>query len=425
MEMNPPERTVAIRKKSLQTVQSVPSASFERIEETFDSCRDLVCYSHLRWDFVYQRPQHILTRFAREGRVFYVEEVLYEGDAAALSMRIDKSGVCVVAPRLPVGTPPAAAVAMQKDLLRKMYAQCAIRDCVAWYYTPMARAFTSDLPASVIVYDCMDELSLFRGAPPELKDYEAELMRVADVVFTGGLSLFEAKRLLHPNVHPMPSSIDVKHFKSARSLLDEPLELKVIQRPRIGFAGVIDERMDIDLLQAIAKKMPEWHFVLIGPVVKIDPRSLPSLDNVHYLGRKDYEELPSYLAGWDVAIMPFARNDATRFISPTKTPEYLAAGKPVVSTSIRDVVQTYKATGLVRIADAPAEFIAAIQRSLRTATEASEYRDWLMRADAFLAKTSWDRTWMSMTEQVEKVIASRKPSAVTSSRMSEIKCSSI
>ena len=403
--MNLPERTIAVGNKNSQTLQSGPS--FEHIEETFDSSRDLVCYSHLRWDFVYQRPQHVLSRFAREGRVFYVEEALYEGDAPALSMRVDKSGVCVVVPRLPPGTSPAAAISIQKDLLRKMYEDCAIRDCVAWYYTPMARAFTSDLPSCVIVYDCMDELSLFRGAPTELREYEAQLMTVADVVFTGGLSLFEAKRQFHPNVHPMPSSIDVDHFKAARTLLDEPPEMKVIPRPRMGFAGVIDERMDIDLLQAVAAAVPEWHFVLVGPVVKIDPQSLPSLANIHYLGRKAYEELPSYLAGWDVALMPFAKNDATRFISPTKTPEYLAAGKPVVSTSIRDVVQTYQDTGLVQIADTPPEFIAAIQGSLRTASDARQYQQWLMRADAFLAKTSWDRTWMSMMKQLERVIASR------------------
>lgn len=407
--MNRVERTVATRKKhATAQVTSLSSFDFEQIEESFDSNRDLVCFSHLRWDFVYQRPQHLLSRFAREGRVFFVEEPSYvDNDAPGLSMKIDKSGVSVVVPKLPKGTPRDLAIALQTELLRKMYTDCAIRDCVAWYYTPMARAFTRDLPACVVVYDCMDELSLFRGAPKELRDHEAELMQAADVVFTGGLSLYEAKRSLHRNIHPMPSSIDVNHFKSARTLSDEPLEMLSIPRPRLGFAGVIDERMDLDLLSAIASAAPEWQFVLIGPVVKIDPGTLPSSSNIHYIGPKAYADLPSYLAAWDVALMPFAMNDATRYISPTKTPEYLAAGKPVVSTPIRDVVQTYKERGLVRIAAEPGEFVAAIQESLFEAGDAKRYREWLTRADAFLAETSWDRTWMSMMQLLERSIAAK------------------
>jgi len=393
----------AAPKKPATSKSSLIPFPFERIEETFDSGRDLVCFSHLRWDFVYQRPQHLMTRFAREGRVFYVEEPQFGSSQTKLSMRVDGSGVCVVIPELTDDTPESRASI--KGMLKGMFSECRIRNCIKWYYTPMAMAFTRDLPCSVLVYDCMDELSLFRGAPRELTDYEAELMRRADVVFTGGFSLYEAKRSRHPNVHPMPSSIDVEHFKQARASLKEPADQECIAGPKLGFAGVIDERMDIDLLANVADSHPEWQFIMIGPVVKIDPAVLPGNRNIHYLGQKSYGDLPSYIAKWDVALMPFASNEATRYISPTKTPEYLAAGRPVVSTPIRDVVHTYK--DLVRIAETPEAFGKAITDSLEERQNAKRFEEWLTRADRFLANTSWDRTWEAMMTLIDSAIATR------------------
>src|SRR5690606_1930964 len=205
---------------------------------------------------------------------------------------------------------------------------------------------TDGLHPRLIVYDCMDELSAFRGAPPELIEREQALLRCADLVFTGGYSLWEAKRNLHNNIHAFPSSVDVPHFSSARCIQTEPLDQIDIPHPRLGFYGVIDERLDLTLISRIVELRPGWHIVLVGPVVKIDPASLPQRPNLHYLGPKTYEELPQYLAGWDVAIMPFALNESTRFISPTKTPEFIAGGCPVVSTSINDVVRTYGDTDI-------------------------------------------------------------------------------
>jgi UDP-galactopyranose mutase len=205
-------------------------------------------------------------------------------------------------------------------------------------------------------------------------------------------------------VHAFPSSVDVAHFAQARTVAGspEPTDQASMGHPRIGFFGVIDERMDYDLLAGVASARPAWHLVLVGPTAKVDPASLPTAANIHYLGPKPYAALPTYIAGWDVAMLPFARNDATRFISPTKTPEYLAAGKPVVSTSIRDVVRPYGQCGLARIADAVDDFVAAVEAAL-----AESPADRLRAADAFLTHTSWDGTWAQMRQLIDEVIASR------------------
>lgn len=278
-----------------------------------------------------------------------------------------------------------------------------VGDYVLWYYTPMALQFTRHLRPRAVVYDCMDELSAFRGASPLLRGLESELMSRADLVFTGGQSLYEAKRGLHSRVYAFPSSIDAAHFRAARDVSEEPADQAGLPHPRLGFFGVIDERLDIALLDEVARLRPDWQLVMIGPVVKIDPATLPQHANIHYLGMKSYEELPAYLSGWDVALLPFARNESTRFISPTKTPEYLAAGKPVVSTSIRDVVRPYGQEGYVHIADTPAEFVAACEAALRE--DAAER---LGRVDAFLSQTSWDGTWANMCALIDGAVAERR-----------------
>jgi UDP-galactopyranose mutase len=265
----------------------------------------------------------------------------------------------------------------------------------------MALAFTRHLRPLAVVYDCMDELSAFRGAPPALVEREAGLLRRADLVFTGGQSLWEAKRTRHPNVHCFPSGIDAAHFARARGAIAEPADQAAIPGPRIGFFGVLDERLDVALVRELAAARPEWSLVMIGPVVKIAPDELPRAENIHYLGPKGYDELPAYLAGWDVAALFFAMNEATRFISPTKTPEYLAAGKPVVSTPIRDVVHPYGDAGLVRIADGTAAWVESIEAALADAHDGV----WLARVDRFLAGISWDRTWGEMDALLASALA--------------------
>ena len=361
---------------------------------------DILCLSHLRWHFVFQRPQHLLTRFAQERRCYYVEEPQYDADAAPHLELQRSQGVTVAVPHLPAGCSARDATHMQRELLDQLIGREGIDCYVLWYYTPMALAFSSHLQPQAIVFDCMDELSAFANAPAALKYYEVELLRRADVVFTGGYSLYQAKRNRHPNVHALPSSVDVPHFAQARTLTLDPPDQAPIGRPRLGFFGVMDERMDLGLVAGVAAARPDWQIVLIGPVVKIDPATLPIAPNIHYLGSKPYDELPHYIAGWDVALLPFARNDATRFISPTKTPEYMAAGKPVVSTSIRDVVRPYGEQGLVRIADTVPAFLEAIDAALAEDATAR-----LRHADAFLRQTSWDGTWARMRHLVDAALS--------------------
>jgi glycosyltransferase involved in cell wall biosynthesis len=369
---------------------------------------DLLCLSHLRWGFVYQRPNHLMSRWARERRVFFVEEAVHDAPTPRLWVKELEPNLHVVVPQLPAGTPPEETERLTRVLLDGLVTDARVRDPIVWMYTPMALGFSRHLRRSLTVYDCMDELTGFRGAPPILREREQELFRMADLVFTGGHSLYEAKRAHHARVHAFPSSVDAAHFAKARSARrqDEPADQRAIPHPRVGFFGVIDERMDLDLLRATAERRPNQHVVVLGPVVKMDPAHLPQLPNLHFLGQKSYAELPAYLAGWDVAIMPFALNEATRYISPTKTLEYLAAGKPVVSTPIHDVVRPYGERGLVRIASTPDEFAAAIDAALddrHTPAFASRRAS----CDEFVAQTSWDRTWAHMHSLVREVLAVR------------------
>jgi UDP-galactopyranose mutase len=334
--------------------------------------------------------------------VFFVEEPVVADGEPRLDLSRRECGVRVVTPRLPAGTPAGEAASLQQELLARLVDEEDMRVYVAWYYTPMALPFTRELTPVAIVYDCMDELSAFAGAPPELPQLERELFERADVVFTGGQSLFEAKSEQHGNVRLFPSSVDSAHFAAARYPQAEPADQSAIPSPRLGYFGVIDERMDLALIAGVAAERPDWQLVLLGPVVKIDPERLPEGPNIHYLGAKEYTELPRYLSGWDVAMLPFARNESTRFVSPTKTPEYLAAGRPVVSTSIRDVVRPYAEAGLVRIADEPSAFAAAAEAAM-----AEDGGARLRAADAFLTETSWDYTWADMSDVVSRIVRER------------------
>jgi UDP-galactopyranose mutase len=368
---------------------------------------DILCFSQLRWDFVYQRPHHLMSRAARERRVWYVEEPVFEPDGPRLVVEARGPNLAMVRPVVPPGWPEEDVDRAVSLLLREHVADEAIDHPVAWFYTPMAIPWTSWLEPEVTVYDCMDELSAFWFAPPRLTDFEATLLSDADIVFTGGHSLYRAKRGRHPNVHEFPSAVDADHFGGARAGTEEPPDQRALPAPRVGWFGVLDERMDVGLLGEIADLRPEWSFVLLGPTVKIDPATLPRRPNVHNLGPRRYAELPAYLAGWDVAMMPFAINDATRFISPTKTLEYLAAGRPVVSTPVPDVVSTFAGTDLVRIADSPAAFVSAIEEALAEDRSAFE-----RAARAFVATRTWDRTWARMWSLVEEA-AERRAREVT------------
>ncbi len=361
---------------------------------------NILCLSHLRWNWVFQRPQHLLTRAAESCQVFVFEEPLYSHlPVPRLVLSYPHPNVTVATPHLREDQDDIAREASLRTLLDHLIEGKGMGEYVLWYYTPMALSFSRHLSPAAIIYDCMDELSAFAGAPPHLADLERELLSRCDAVFTGGPSLFEVKRPLHAQVYCFPSSVDVAHFASARKWIRQPEDQADLPRPRLGYFGVIDERLDLQLIEALAKARPMWQIVLIGPVTKIEERTLPRAANIHYLGAKRYQDLPAYVAGWDVALMPFARNDSTRFLSPTKTPEYLAAGKPVVSTSIRDVVRMYGAPGYVRIADSAQHFIEAVEMSLH-----EDPVERVTKVDALLGQQSWDMTWSQMQFIVDGAI---------------------
>jgi UDP-galactopyranose mutase len=372
----------------------------------------LLCFSHLRWNFVFQRPQHLMCRFSRQMDVIYWEEPIDIGpkETAYLQVREapDAPNVRVAVPHLPEGMPEDAREAALSRLLDAHVA--SVRGTlIAWYYTPMMLPFSRHIDPDLTVFDAMDELSKFKFAPPKLIQLEQELIDRADILFTGGSSLYEAKKDRHDNVHCFPSSVDRAHFCKARARQFDPVDQEDLPRPRLGFYGVIDERFDTELLDKVAEMRPDWSFVMVGPVVKISDEDLPKRPNIHYLGGKTYAQLPGYLSGWDVALMPFAMNEATEFISPTKTPEYLSGGRPVVSTRVKDVVRHYGHLEGVKIASTAEEFVAACEEALELAKHPEG--GWLAQADLLLSATSWDTVQARMAGLIAELLGTRATSS--------------
>ena len=385
----------------------------------------LLCFSHLRWGSVVQRPHHLMRHASRSHRVVFWEEPMEVPpgpDLPFLVTRLTPEGVLVATPWVTPGLDEAARDRQQTSLLDRLLPDLGCSVDLAWYCTPMAFAVAGHLRPVATVYDCMDELSAFQGASLRLALLERRLLHQADLVFTAGRSLHAAKRGLHPQIHLFPSSVDGGHFGQARNSLPAPPDQAHLPQPRIGFHGVIDERMDLDLLAGLADLRPDWHFVMVGPVVKIDGNCLPRRPNIHWLGAKPYQDLPAYLAGWDAGFMPFAMNEATRFISPTKTPEFLAAGVPVVSTPIHDVVHDWGKDGLVEIAADAAHMAEALARvmaqpsqpqsSHSQSSQSQSTQSWRGRVDKRLHWMSWAATWTRMRGRIdENRRARRRPDA--------------
>ena len=369
----------------------------------------IVAFSHLRWNFVYQRPQHLLSRLAAMHPVVFVEEPEFDAEGPARWERSSPHpNVTVYRPRTAVAVPGfhAEQLPVLEPLMADLTAELGDVNLLAWLYTPMALPLALALDPDAVVYDCMDELSLFLGAPPELLAFEEQLLEYADVMFTGGPSLFRAKQSRHPNVHCFPSSVDAGHFRLTRAGGNEVSEAEdqaELPHPRLGFYGVIDERLDLDIIDRLAGDHPDWQIVVVGPVVKIDPARLPRKPNIHYFGQRSYDELPRYLAGWDVCLLPFARNDATKFISPTKTLEYMAAELPIVSTPITDVAEPYGE--IVYLGDTPDEFVRACEAALASSAEERAARTARMRE--VLTGTSWEVTVSAMERLLTEAMAGR------------------
>lgn len=364
----------------------------------------LIVFSHLRWNFVFQRPQHVMTRLAAHYRVLFVEEPVRGHATPYLERYTASRDVEVLRPRTAVDAGPYedAQLAQVSALLAEYLEDFAIDEYAVWFYTPMALPLLDGLQPRAVVYDCMDELSAFRGAPPRMLEREAALLARADVVYTGGPSLYEAKRRRHANVHCLPSAVDAAHYAPERARTPDPAVerlLAEIPRPRLGFFGVIDERFDTALLAAAADARPDWQFVMVGPVVKIDCASLPRRPNIHWLGQQEYARLPHLVAAWDVCLLLFALNESTRFISPTKTLEYMAAAKPIVSTPVHDVASLYG--DAVAVAGSVEAFVAACAAALAEDEAARTQR--LAKMRAHVARTTWDGTVQAMVRELRRI----------------------
>ncbi|URM35674.1 glycosyltransferase [Flavobacterium anhuiense] len=343
---------------------------------------DMIVLSHLRWKFVYQRPQHLISRMAQDMKVLFIEEPLPNPDNK------EPGTLSIISENLHVLQPNVERI---EDIALILPSYTGSRNIgSAWFYSPAFCPILESFKFDTIIYDCMDELSLFKGAHEQLMDQEKYLMANADIIFTGGKSLYESKKRFHRNVHCFPSSVDRSHFEEAKGEISIPSDIGDIPMPIAGYFGVIDERIDLELLHEVAKKLPDVSFVMIGPLAKIEHSDLPQAPNIHYLGMKCYKELPNYLKAFDIALMPFALNDATKFISPTKTLEYMAANKPIISTKITDVVRDYAhCVHLVENAD---EFAQAT----RNLTDSNNNAQWKHQYSEILDRTSWDATSQNM-----------------------------
>lgn len=357
--------------------------------------KTLVVFSHLRWDFVYQRPQHVLSRLASRWRVIFVEEPVPHSERNEMERLEPAPGIEVWRPHV-TGDAPGFHddhLPVLQRLVANTMRERAVTDYWLWFYTPMAVPLAAELRPRGVVYDCMDELAAFQNAPRQLVQRESALFKRADLVFTGGRSLYNAKRSRHPDVHCFPSSVDAAHF--AKAAQDHPLQAG-FPHPRLGYCGVIDERINLPLIDAIAKARPEWQIVMVGPTARIDPSELPRRANIHWLGQQSYDDLPAFISGWDVCLLPFSLSEATRYISPAKTLEYMASGRPSISTSIRDVAESYGQ--VVNIADTPEGFVIDCEAILgRTRAEQAAHAQALAE---IVARTSWDSTAQAMADLI-------------------------
>ncbi len=380
---------------------------------------DLVCLSHVPWAHAYQRPQNLMSRASKAFRVFFVEEsVIADSAQQGLPARLDvtrlDNGVRIVRLRLAAGLVGQERNETRRVLLADLFRRYQIRQYILWYFTPAALAYTDHLSPWLTIYDCTNDILMAPDAAPRFRAREAELLRRSDLVFAGGRSLYEAKRQTHPHVYLFPSAVDREHFAQARSWAAEPADQGSIPRPRLGYHGTIDERLDLGLIESIARARPDWQLIFLGPRSKISPVTLPRQANIHYLGPKPYAELPAYLAGWDVAVLPLALSDATRYLSFTTPSEYLASGKPVVATPVQDISVEFGGLGLAQIASSAGGFVEAVLAALATPRE---QKSWLRRVDAFLAESSWDRTWHAMSTLLEREINLRQAPLLAQARI--------
>lgn len=372
----------------------------------------LVAFSHLRWGLVWQRPQHLLSRFSREMPVLFVEEPEFAPTSGDVRLRCDR-GVTVVTPLLPKTLQsPGFGQAVNRAIARLISPLLPDDDdLIVWYYTPMALGAEPDgRRVSLAVYDAMHDLASFQAAPAGTRAQEARLLARVDLVFTGGPTFYRQRRHLHHAVHCFPSGVEAAHFKVASNGVPAPAHLARQRGPVLGYFGVIDERIDLDLIARVAGLRPGWTIALVGPTAKIEESTIPVRPNIVRCGQQAYEDLPGFLAGFDIALLPFARNAATRAFSPTKTLEYLASDTPVVSTRIDDVVTLYG--DVVATVTSAGQLAATAEHILERS--AAEERGWPARVAKIVAANEWDLIAQRMLHVMDRTAANRWPDVASS-----------
>ena len=371
-----------------------------RDQSTQRTAKDIVCFSHIRWSDAWRRPQHLLSRFARNRRVYFIEEPIAGEGPVRLEVQNKSDHLTIVIPHVSKLEDAHDREVTVRRLIDELLQEHYFEDYLCWYFTPNAIGYSRHLSPSGVVYDCIDGLTENADVDPQLKQREEELLTKCNLVITSGPGLYDAKRKKHSRVHCFASGVDSDHFRKARIHHPEPFDQKIIPSPRIGFMGTLDNRVNFDLIRSVAKLRPQWHFVLVGKLRGIKESAIPAAPNIHYLGAKTYAELPHYLSGWDATILPYKHSEETRFLNPTKTLEYLSAGKPVVATSLRDVVRPFGKRGLVYIADTPFDFVRAVEKALMLSVNGKEWRS---QVDSYLAQTSWEKTFNRIEELVKQV----------------------
>lgn len=369
---------------------------------------DVVCFSPSRWDFNYQRPQHLLKRFAKCFRVFYIEEPVFNSESDRYQLTMSSEHVFVVTPQLQDSRKRSDVTERQCEIIGQLFQEEKIQTYIFWHYTPLALILCNQFNPVLTIYDCIGQCYGVHGAVT--KENEKELFERSDIVFAAGQSLFENKKKFHKHIYSFPNRVDKNHFEQARSVKFDPPDQDSIPHPRIGYFGTIDDRIDVELLSKIAQLRPRWHFIMVGPIVNIDPTQLPNFSNIHYLGHKRYAELPDYIGQWDIAMIPFVHDESTRLLNPLKTSEYLAAGRPVISTPINDVIRPFGNMGLVNIAGTHDEFIRAAEILLKR--DDKDKCEWTLKVDSFLAEYSWNKTWAEMMSLIGPRVAELTKEAV-------------
>ncbi len=373
-------------------------------ESSGDETFSLIVHCHLCWDWVWQRPQQFISRISQKHRVLFVEmagpDETLAVPTAHLSTLADFPNISVLRMQFPAWRwADGEYVDRERRRILEEVLQGPLAgefdNFVQWFYDPMAfTAFGEGMGELAVVYDCMDELSKFKGAPPEIAQRELDLLQRADVVFTGGRRLYESKSQWNSNCHFYGCGVDGGHFGKAREVGTQiPAELASLPKPVLGYFGVVDERMDYELVARMADANPAWSVVVIGPVVKVDPGSMPQRPNLHWLGGRAYNELPAVCKGFDLCLMPFARNESTEYINPTKALEYMATGRAIVSTAVPDVVSNFGE--VVKIANSHEEFIELCRRSVAH----PDYRA-ISRGLKMVRENSWE----AIVDKLEELI---------------------